>query len=51
MLVQEDTQMKGPGKTELFCRLEQCSLRFKYVLSFCSFKQMLKSCFKHLEML
>lgn len=51
VLVQEDRQMKEPDKTELFCRLEQCVLRFKSVLSFCSFKQMLKSCFKHLEKL
>lgn len=35
----------------LFCRLEQCVWRFKSALNFCSFKQMLKSCFKHLEML
>lgn len=51
VLLQGDRQMKGPGTTELFCRLEQCVWRCKSDLSFCSFNQILKSCFKHLEML
>lgn len=41
VLVQEEKHMKEHGRTVLFCRLEKCT----------SSKQMLRNCFKHLEVL